>query len=65
MIPVIGAYVQDTLGHWYQVLEVQAEGWRYTVDPVYVSHNSETGAIRFNSYGWGHVVIGRSELRIQ
>ncbi len=63
-IPTVGEYIQDRIGHWYRVIEVQANGWRYKVDQVYVSHNSETGATRFNSYGYRPIVMGRSDLRI-
>lgn len=62
-IPQIGDEVQDTIGHWYRVLEVQANGWRYKVDQVYVSHNSETGATQFNSYGYRPIIMGRSEFK--
>lgn len=62
-IPPIGEYVQDTIGHWYKVLEVQANGWRYKVDQLYVSQHSETGATRFNSYGYAPIVMGRSEFK--
>lgn len=62
-VPQVGEYVQDTIGHWYKVLEVQAAGWRFRVDQVYVSHNTETGATRFNSYGYRPVVMGRSEFK--
>ena len=63
-LPIVGEYIQDRIGHWYKVLEVQAAGWRYRVDAVYVSHNSETGETRFNSYGYRPVVMGRSEFKI-
>lgn len=62
-IPAIGAYVQDTIGHWYQITEVQAIGYRYRVDQVYVTHNSETGATQYRSYGYRPIVMGRSEFR--
>jgi hypothetical protein len=63
LIPSVGEYVQDTIGHWYRVLEVQAAGWRYRVDQVYVSHNSETGGTWFRSYGYRPIVMGRSDFR--
>lgn len=64
-IPAVGDYVQDRLGHWYQVLEVQAQGYRFKVSAVYVSHNSETGATRFNRCDSRPFVVGRSDLRIE
>ena len=63
-IPAIGEYVQDPIGHWYEVLEVQANGWRFRVDQVYVTQNSETGETRFRSYGYGPIIVGRSDLRL-
>lgn len=63
IIPTVGEYVQDTIGHWYQVLEVRSRGYRYKVDQVYVSHNSESGAIRMNSYGYAPVIMGRSDFK--
>jgi hypothetical protein len=62
-VPRVGEYVQDTIGHWYRILEVQGQGWRYRVDQVYTSHNSESGATRFHSYGYRPVVMGRSEFK--
>ena len=62
-VPAMGEYVQDLIGHWYRVLEVQANGWRYRVDQVYVSHNSETGATRYNSYGYAPIIMGRSDFK--
>lgn len=64
-VPTVGAYIQDTIGHWYQVIEVQAAGWRFTVDAVYVTHNSETGATQFRSYGYRPVVMGRADFRLE
>lgn len=62
-IPSVGDYVQDTIGHWYQVLDVQRHGYWYIVDQVYVSHNSETGATRYNSYGYRPIAMGRSDFQ--
>jgi hypothetical protein len=60
----VDEYVQDTAGHWYRVLEVQALGWRYKVDPVYVSHASDApGEQRYTSRGWRPIVMGLSELK--
>jgi len=58
-----GEYIQDTIGHWYRVLEVQSQGWRYKVDQVYVTHNSETGATQFRSYGYRPITMGRSDFK--
>ena len=63
VIPNVGEYVQDTIGHWYRVLEVQANGYRYKVDAVYVTHNSESGATQYRSYGYRPVMMGRSEFK--
>lgn len=63
-IPAVGEYVQDPIGHWYKVLEVQSRGWRYRVDQVYVSHNSETGDTQYRSYGYRPLLVGRSDLRL-
>ncbi len=63
IIPAVGDYEQDTIGHWYRILEVRAAGWQYRVDQVYVSHNSETGATKFNSYGYAPILMGRSEFK--
>lgn len=62
-IPSVGEYVQDTIGHWYRVIEVQARGYRFKVDQCYVSHNSENGDTRFNSYGYRPIVMGRSDFK--
>ena len=64
-IPSVGAYVQDPIGHWYKILEIQSAGWRYKVEQVYVTHNSETGATQFRSYGYRPIVVGRSDLRLE
>jgi len=58
-----GDYIQDTIGHWYRVLEIQAQGYRLKVDQVYVSHNSDNGATKFNSYGYRPIVMGRSDFK--
>lgn len=62
--PRVDDYIQDLIGHWYRVLEVQAHGYRFKVDQVYVSHNTETGATRFNSYGYRPIVMGRSDFKL-
>jgi hypothetical protein len=61
--PQIGSEVQDIIGHWYRILEVQAAGWRYKVDQLYVTHNSESGATQFRSYGYAPIVMGRSDFK--
>jgi hypothetical protein len=58
-VPAVGEYVQDTIGHWYRIIEVHANGWRYLVDQVYM----DTTSFRFFSYGYGPIVIGRSEFK--
>jgi hypothetical protein len=62
-IPAIDEYVQDTIGHWYRVVEVQASGYRFKVDQLYVTHNSETGDTCMRSYGYRPIVMGRSEFK--
>jgi hypothetical protein len=61
--PQVGTEVQDIIGHWYRILEVQASGWRYKVDQLYVTHNGETGATQFRSYGYAPIVMGRSDFK--
>lgn len=55
--PKAGALVQDTLGHWYRVMEVRANGWRFLVESV-----TETPK-GFLSNGYRAIEMGRSEFK--
>ncbi len=63
-VPAVGTEIQDLIGHWYRVIEVQAAGYRFKVDQIYVTHNSETGGMQFRSYGYRPIVMGRSEFQL-
>ena len=62
-VPRIDEHVQDLIGHWYRVLDVQASGWRFKVEQVYVTHDTETGSTQFRSYGDRPIVMGRSDFK--
>ena len=55
--PQVGSLVQDRIGHWYRILDVQANGWRFQVDQVYETPEG------FYSYGYRAILMGRSEFK--
>jgi hypothetical protein len=56
-----GDLIQDTLGHWYKVVEVQANGFRLKVDQLYRVYS--LGGTPLRSYGRPPIVMGRSAFK--
>lgn len=55
----VGERVQDTIGHWVQILEVQSP-YRFKVKLLL----SDIGGQLYDP-GYRPVIVGRSELRLQ